>query len=152
LPFFADQPDNAKLLLDTGCATSLGPIPKFCFDSSGRSSYKNDGISITQEGITEGCRRLLEEPKYTEKAKRLQSLACDNPNMGCNAACDQIILALHNGVSHLCDSKKYLQLTGHRAFAFTFILALIAIAAAYGAVTAYISIADYHTPPMVEEL
>jgi hypothetical protein len=71
--------------------------------------------------------------------------------MGCNAACDQIILALHNGVSHLCDSKKYLQLTGHQPFAFTFILVLIAIAAAYG-VTAHISIVDYHTPPMVEEL
>ena len=75
MPFFADQPDNAKLLLDTGCATSLGPIPKFCFDSSGRSSYKNDGISITQEGITEGCHRLLEEPKYSEKAKRFTILS-----------------------------------------------------------------------------
>ena len=38
--------------------------------------------------------------------------------------------ALHNGVSHLCDSTKYLQLTGHRPFAFTFIFGVIAIAAA----------------------
>ena len=53
--------------------------------------------------------------------------------MGCTAACDQIILALHNGVSHLCDSEKYLQLTGHRPFAFTSIFGVITIAAAYGA-------------------
>jgi uncharacterized membrane protein len=69
--------------------------------------------------------------------------------MGCNAACDQIIFALHNGVTHLCDSKRYLQLTGHRPFAFTFILGVIAIAAAYGAVTAYNSMADHRIASMV---
>ena len=57
--------------------------------------------------------------------------------------------ALHNGVSHLCDSTKYLQLTGHRPFAFTFIFGVIAIAAAYGAVAVYISMADHRTASMV---
>jgi hypothetical protein len=115
---------------------------------------KNDGISITQEGIIEGCPRLFDGDgdgneassgninQYCENAKRLQSLACYGPNMGCNAACDHIIFALHNGVTHLCDSKKYLQLTGHQPFVFTFISGVILIAVAYsiGAiVTAYIA-------------
>lgn len=140
LPFFADQMKNAQLLLDAGCATTVGPMPAFNLDLTGRSSY-TPNKSLNAETVTEGCQRLLADPKYLEAAKRLQALATTAPGMGCAAACSRIEHAARHGIQHLCsdigsdsDTTKNRsvahRLTGHRPFLFTFAFFTAAVAAA----------------------
>lgn len=138
LPFFADQMGNAKLLLDAGCATTVGPIPAFNIDRTGHSSYTpNNKSSLNVETVTEGCQRLLMDPKYLEAAKRLQALATTAPGMGCAAACSRIEHAARHGIRHICSDSDTTEnrtvahrLTGHRPFLLTFTFCTAAAAAA----------------------
>ena len=131
LPFAADQMANAKLLLNAGCATTIGPIPPFNMDS--RSSYKSN--SLNANTITEGCRRLLTDPQYLEAAKRLQALSTA-PGLGCTAACDRIEHAGRHGIRHLSENNNDTapthanRLTGHRPFLLTLVFCAMTAAAA----------------------
>ena len=176
IPFFADQFQNAQLLLDQGCATSVVyPLPPFTIDSSGKSTYHNDGKGITLQSIVRGCEKILGcvddtnnkdtteacVNTYVLAAKKLQALA-HGPNLGCDVACEYILHAAHHGVEHLsCTSgssnKKnqnslVLQVTGHRPFIITVVLGVLLGGILYCAMLGYLHFAKKHTDSMIEIL
>lgn len=160
LPFFVDQMTNAKLLLEAGCATSVTKIPSFNTDPTGRSSYTkatNEDLGwldfqerfrrlrlskLTVEGVYEGCRRLLQDPRYKNAALKLQALGT-GPGTGREHACDLIEHAGRHGLRYLTESDERgaihaSRLTGHCPLVIT----LAKLAFAGGAMTVILSQAN----------
>ena len=121
LPFFADQINNTKLLLNAGCATKVAAIPMFNIDLTGQSAYvpptntdlgwldlrerlrRFTKCKLTVEGLVEGCQKIMKDPRYMQKAKKLQALS-SGPGKGREFACDLIEHAGHHGLRHLSES------------------------------------------------
>lgn len=127
LPFFADQMSNATLLLKSGCALAVAAIPVFNMDETGLSAYCEGGTNatsdlgygpsgllerakrrmlrstLTVEAVTEGCVRLLNDPRYKRAALKLQAIS-SGPGMGQSFACDLIEHAGNHGLRHLTES------------------------------------------------
>jgi len=126
LPFFGDQADNANLLVEAGCALTVTAIPPFNVDITGKSSYADPNVAkdlgfgprglferfrrrkisgLKAENVTEGCVRLLGDPRYRIAAQRLQTLS-SGPGMGLDLACERIEHAGKHGLRHLTESGK----------------------------------------------
>ena len=62
-------------------------------------------IKVTVEDVVEGFLRILKDPRYMKKAKKLQALSI-GPGKGRDFACDLIEHAGHHGLQHLMESGE----------------------------------------------
>eukprot|EP00440_Ansanella_granifera_P062586 gb/GFBE01067862.1/.p1 GENE.gb/GFBE01067862.1/~~gb/GFBE01067862.1/.p1 ORF type:complete len:471 (+),score=112.15 gb/GFBE01067862.1/:1-1413(+) len=109
LPFFGDQPANAKLLVAAGAAELLGPLPPFSVNPDG-GNYKPG--SIKAPGAAAVVKRVLEDESYSAAAKRLKKLS-RSYGLGCDVACRRIESAAEDGMDHLLDVRLATRATGH---------------------------------------
>mmetsp|Transcript_83425 Transcript_83425/g.239624 ORF Transcript_83425/g.239624 Transcript_83425/m.239624 type:complete len:474 (-) Transcript_83425:204-1625(-) len=131
LPFFSDQPCNAKMLLKSGMAEPLGPMPSFSVDHTGRGCYKPG--SLNAQAMAKTVKKILEDEKYARAAQRVQSLS-KGAGLGRTAVCEHIESAAIIGVKHLCNGDQVRAMTRHTPAVVS--VALLAIAASVLAVVA----------------
>lgn len=129
VPFFGDQPMNAKMLVTAGAAELLGPLPTFSVEPTGKGCYKHD--SIKAEAAAGVIKQVLEDGKYLAAAKRLQGLSTAY-GLGCEHVCGHIESAARHGVAHLVDERQGLMLTSHSPAILSAGLALFVGAVALG--------------------
>eukprot|EP00443_Scrippsiella_acuminata_P008812 CAMPEP_0115169124 /NCGR_PEP_ID=MMETSP0270-20121206/1108_1 /TAXON_ID=71861 /ORGANISM="Scrippsiella trochoidea, Strain CCMP3099" /LENGTH=505 /DNA_ID=CAMNT_0002581815 /DNA_START=33 /DNA_END=1549 /DNA_ORIENTATION=- len=97
IPFFGDQPANARLLVASGVGEYIGKIP--IGTESSRNPYKPG--DFTAETVATAVTKIMQNPSYKKAASKLMnaSRACG----GADAAAQQIEWAARFGTSHLCS-------------------------------------------------
>lgn len=97
LPFQADQPFNAELLLKNGMGARLAPTPEANVDHSGGSAYKEG--SLTAEQVEAAVREVLGNRSYQQRAEKLRAVSKEAG--GAAGLAVRIENAARNGVAHL---------------------------------------------------
>mmetsp|Transcript_9104 Transcript_9104/g.26114 ORF Transcript_9104/g.26114 Transcript_9104/m.26114 type:complete len:308 (-) Transcript_9104:82-1005(-) len=108
LPFAADQPVNARLLVQAGAALMLpnkAPIKPM-----GHSYKKGD---FTSEGVASSIRRLLTEPRFTEAVKDLRAQAIFEGGRKKAGDCIEWMGSCRSAKRYL-DNPMVRSLQGHR--------------------------------------
>jgi len=98
IPFFGDQPLNARLLQESGCAEPIGPAPPLSFDSTSNGYVDNAFTAASVETLVQ---KMLGEPAYKQAALRLMRLSVAAG--GATKAAERIELAADFGVSYLTN-------------------------------------------------
>jgi len=99
IPFFGDQPGNAKLLQAAGVAEPIAPLPPFTSDE-GANTYKAG--AFTAASVAKVVGQVLSDPTYAAKARKLAALAAAAG--GASLAADRIEYAAEHGIAHLTSA------------------------------------------------
>jgi UDP:flavonoid glycosyltransferase YjiC (YdhE family) len=101
MPFFGDQQDNAKILVEAGCGELIGKIPPMVF--SVENLYKEG--DFTAESVAEVFGKVLYNPSYVESAKKMQRSALASG--GAAQAAVEIEWSARYGSAHLASKEIY---------------------------------------------
>lgn len=126
IPFFGDQPANASLLVDAGCAELIGKAPPMSFVVS--NLYKEG--DFTAESVAAILGKLLAEPRYKEAAERLQR--CALATGGVSQAVQEIEWAARYGTEHLTSKALRRSLSGSNPLSGVVVTITVAAMAAVG--------------------
>jgi len=106
VPFFADQPANAAILVAAGIGElAATPTP---FVQGNENNYRPH--EFTDESIAEAVRKVATDPAYTSASLRAQQLG--TALRGAEDAAREVELAAIHGIHHLLARDRWARRSG----------------------------------------
>mmetsp|Transcript_90659 Transcript_90659/g.234070 ORF Transcript_90659/g.234070 Transcript_90659/m.234070 type:complete len:504 (-) Transcript_90659:58-1569(-) len=124
IPFFGDQPTNAKLLVESGAGEFIGRIPK---GTEGDMNPYKEGW-FTPDTVSSAVTKVLSNPSYKKATAKM--MMASRASGGAEAAAQHVEWAARFGTGHL-KSNDYMRMTGTNPFNGV-IVSLVGLCAAAG--------------------